>query len=149
MNRWVLVSKACKTSGLCHLPFLRGRHFLRRFLFQPGQDRSCSKPSLSKSLPQWQCWRAAPLTWRSIDVEEYREEMFKQTPCSLWSHRVEAAWLLSSWVITTHRMTSLAEHREWGWVNMWLLKILSRYWKSHTTTLQFHRTPMSLCAYIY
>lgn len=105
----------------------RADTFLGDFLFSLGRDRSCSNPSLSKS-----CLMAM-LASCSINLKVSLMLRNTEKKCSLdlvltWitSGRSSVAFF-SSCVMSTHRITSLAEHRKQGWVNTWLLKILSRY----------------------
>lgn len=115
----------------------RADTFLGDFFFSLGRDRSCSKPSLSKSC------LIAMLASCSINLKVSLMLRNTEKKCSLdlvltliTSGRSSVAFF-SSWVMSTHRMTSLAEHREQGWVNMWLLKILSRYWNLTTPPSNF------------
>lgn len=105
----------------------RADTFLGDFLLSLGRDRSCSNPSLSKS-----CLMAM-LASCSINLKVSLMLRNTEKKCSLdrvltliTSGRSRVAFF-SSWVMSTHRMTSFAEHKEQAWVNIWFLKTLSRY----------------------
>lgn len=111
----------------------RADTFLGDFFLSLGRDRSCSNPSLSKS-----CLMAM-LASCSISLNVSLMLRNTEKKCSLdlvltliISGRSSVAFF-SSWVMSTHRITSLAEHGQQGWVSTYVFPDTISSQPGHTT----------------
>lgn len=143
LNKWMgfLFPKSVRlrVSGTYRL---RADTFLGDFFFSLGRDWSCSNPSLSKS-----CLMAM-LASCTINLKVSLMLRNTEKKCSLdrvltliTSGRNSVA-RFSSWVMSTHRITSLAEHREQGSGQLPAPQNPSEILRPHTPT---PRCPEFLC----